>query len=213
MKSPLESSGSVINEAAGTAALKIFRLGVNGGGEFLFEAMLQFTKRGRLQRAGVGGERGRARAGGGDASGGRGAGGIGEEESVLAGSGVGTGDQEDGRGLVDEPDAGREFRLSRVVEDISCGETRGAMSERWIDGVPIETDAGFDQKAVGDAPAIFNVSADLLVELLVQGSRGEGGVAGAGKILVLRGGEAEVRSGQAVVAVRNEMGWRKKRAS
>ena len=30
-------SGSVINEAAGTAALKIFSLGVNGSGEFFFE--------------------------------------------------------------------------------------------------------------------------------------------------------------------------------
>ncbi len=94
-------SGSVIHEAAGTAALKIFSLGVNGGGQFLFEGYAPVHKTRRLQIAGIGGERGRARAGRGDASGGRGAGGISEEKGVLAGSGVGAGDQKDRSGLVD----------------------------------------------------------------------------------------------------------------
>ncbi len=66
-------------------------------------------------------------------------------------------------------------------------------------GIPIETDAWFDQKTVGNTPTIFEVSRDLVVELLVQGSGGECGVAGAGKIFVLRGGEAEVGSREAVV--------------
>ena len=39
------------------------------------------------------------------------------------------------------------------------------------EGIPIEPDAGFDQKAIGETPAIFSVGGDFGVELLVQ--RGE----------------------------------------
>ena len=60
----------------------------------------------------------------------------------------------------------------------------------WIDIVPVETDAGFDEQAVGEGPTIFGVGADFGVELLVHLSAAEGGVAGAGEGAVLRGVEA-----------------------
>ena len=39
------------------------------------------------------------------------------------------------------------------------------------DFVPVEADAGFDQQAVGDAPAIFGIGADFGVVLLDAAGR------------------------------------------
>ena len=58
------------------------------------------------------------------------------------------------------------------------------------DFVPVEAEAGFDQQAVRDAPAIFGVDADFGVVLLMRRSGGEGGVASAGERRVLGGVEA-----------------------
>jgi len=67
--------------------------------------------------------------------------------------------------------------------------------------VPVETDAGFDEEAVGEAPAVFGIGADFGVVFLVQARGSEGGVPGAGEIAVGGSGETEIGRGERVVAV------------
>ena len=88
-------------------------------------------------------------------------------KNVLARAGVGAGDQEDGSCIVDEADAGGEFGVAGAVEDVGSGEARreGGVAD---DLVPVEANAGGDQQAIGDEPAIFGIGADFGVELLVK---------------------------------------------
>ena len=61
--------------------------------------------------------------------------------------------------------------------------------------IPVQANAGLDQKTVADAPTVFKVGRDFVVVLLVQRSGRERGVAGAGKILVLSGAGTEGETG------------------
>ena len=60
------------------------------------------------------------------------------------------------------------------------------------DRVPIEANTRFNQQAIGDTPAIFDVGADLGIRLLMGQGGGEGGVARTGEALVLRRSETDV---------------------
>ena len=136
-----------------------------------------------------------------------------EIEGVLAGAGEGAGNQEDGRGIVDDADSSGEFGVAGVVEDVGSGE---AGREDWVtdDCVPVETNAGLDEKAIGEAPTIFRVGADLGVVLLVHRCGTEGGVAGAGETGVWRGVEAGDAWGQrGLRGGKKETDWRPKVAS
>ena len=113
--------GRVVDESVIAAALEEFGFQVDRRGEFLFEADAPVEEAREFQSVVVDGESCADGAGGGDAVGG--AGGVGSgEESVLTRAGVGAGDQEDGRGVVDDADAGGEFGVSGIVEDIGSGE-------------------------------------------------------------------------------------------
>ncbi len=186
---------SVVDESVGAAALEIFCLHVNRGGKFLLESDAPVEEARSLEISGVRSEGGVDRA----ASSRRGAVGICGEERVLASARKWTGDQEDGCGFVDDSDAGGEFRLAGVVENIGGGE---AGSEIGVvdDVVPVEANAGFKKEAVGDAPAIFGVSGDFFVRQFgLRGGR-EGGVASAGELRALRSSDAEISGGQCVCA-------------
>ena len=146
----LGDGGGVVDESASAAAFEELGFQIDGGGKFLFEAEAPVEEARGLERAAVDGEGGGDGAGGGDASVLAVQLGSTEIESILPRAGVGAGDEEDGRGVVDEADAGRDFGVAGVVEDVGSGEA-GRDDGVADDFVPVEADAGFDEQAIGDA--------------------------------------------------------------
>ena len=128
-------------------------------------------------------------------------------ENVLPCSGEGTGDQEDRSGFIDDADPSRNFCVARVVENVCSSEAR---SEILVvnQSVPVEADSGFDQQAVGDAPAILDIGGDFRVVLLNQRGRSEGRVASTGEVGVKWSGQAEIGGGERVAVAQYATGWR-----
>src|SRR6202140_2529426 len=168
---------SVVDESAGAATVEELRFQIDCCGKLLFEAEAPVEKTRHLECIAVNGEGRGNGAGGDDAVGGTSGDGDGVED-VFARARVGTGDQVDGSGVVDKADSGGEFGVTGTAEDVGSGEAR---REDGVanDFVPVKADAGCDQKAIGDEPAIFGIGADFGIELLVPRGGAESGVAGA----------------------------------
>src|SRR5579872_543260 len=149
----------VVNEVVRTPTLHEFRFHEQRCGKFFFQSHAPIEKSRRLKVLAIDRKRGKnwSWSGYNRAAEIRWLAGR-VEKVIFAFSSVGSRDQDEVGRVVHQSHAGRKLGVAGVIDYICAGETR---RNEWLahDFVPVKTQAGFDENAIAELPAIFDVSA------------------------------------------------------
>src|SRR5581483_9450022 len=100
------------------------------------------------------------------------------EEVVGPLPGEWTRDQKQRGLIIDDANPSRNLGIPGLIKNVSGGQSGGKQRSAH-DLVPVEAQAGFYKKALGNKPAVLHVAAGFDIGCGRAGSAAEGGVAGA----------------------------------